>query len=96
MALRTIDTDRSQRQLIFLQLDRAKRKCVFEHAQNAQIHIYPKNAQSLCGHLLSIDTFYIANDSVSWQRRPWSDCADMPEDKFSHGAAQFVSDVRVY
>ena len=28
-------------------MDRAKRKGVFEHAQNAQIQIYPAHAQSL-------------------------------------------------
>ena len=31
----------------YLYSGRAKRKDVFEHAQNAQIQIYPKHAQSL-------------------------------------------------
>ena len=42
--------------------------------------------------------YIVSKDSVCWQRRPWSDCADaqadqglrcphMPEDTFSHGAA---------
>ena len=32
----------------------------------------------------------ISNDSVSGQWSPWSDCADMPKDTFSHGETRFM------
>ena len=39
-------------------MGRAKRKCVFEHAQNAHIQIHSRMRKVSSGHLVSIDTFY--------------------------------------
>ena len=65
-------------------MDRAKRKCVFEHAQNAQIQIqiHPTHAQSVIQTFLSTDTFYslVSNDSASGQW-PWSDCVEAQADQ---------------
>ena len=77
----------------------AMRKCTFEHVQNAQIQIHSMHAQSHLGICSPLIYSIVFNDSVSWQRRSWSDCADtqadlglrcphMPEDTFSIGVAQ--------
>ena len=82
-----------------------KRKGVLEHAQNAQIQISPhapaKFHSGICFPLIHA---VVSNDSVSGQRRPWSDCAGapsdlglrlphMPEDTVSHVAANLMMDV---
>ena len=56
------------------------RKCIFEHAQYAPIQINPDMHKVASGHLYSIDTFYMLNDSISGQRMLWSDWADAQDD----------------
>ena len=67
--------------------------------KNARIKIILRMRKVSSGSLFSIDIFCMSNNSVSWQRMPWSDCADaqaglglrcphMPEDTLSHGVAQ--------
>ena len=58
----------------------AKQNCIFVHAQNAQIQIHPTHPPShpvICYPLIHS---VVSNDSVSGQRRPWSDCADAQAD----------------
>ena len=71
--------------------------------KNAQIQIHSAHEQSLIrafGLLLSIHTFFSANDSVSGQQSPWSECANaqanlgarwqhMSDDTFSHGSVHY-------
>ena len=84
-------------------MGRVKRTSAFEHAENAQIRINLGMRKVLSGRLLSIHISVVSNDSVRVQRRPGSDCADaqadlglrcpqMPEDTFSHGAANRTHD----
>ena len=68
-------------------MGRAKRKWVFEHAQNAQIQIHTAHAQNFIRALLSIDAFY----SVQWfckrTAMTWSDCVVAQDDlglRWSH------------
>ena len=60
-------------------MGRAKRKVVFEHAQNVRIHIILCMHKVSSGPLLSIDTFY-SIQWFRWQQRPWSDCANAQAD----------------
>ena len=82
-------------------MGRAKRKSVFEHAQNVRIHISLHMRKVSSRPLLSAH-FVVSNDSGSRQRKSWSDCADaqadlglrcphMPEDAFLHGATMHVN-----
>ena len=45
----------------------AKRKCVFERAKNAQIHIHSTHAQSYLGICFPLIHSVVSNDSVSVQ-----------------------------
>ena len=83
-------------------MGRAKPKGILEYVQNT-FRFNPHNHKLSSGHLLSIlILFIVPNDSVSGQRRPWSDCADaqavlglrcphMPEDTCSRGAANMTA-----
>ena len=73
----------------------AKRKCFFEHAQNAQSEIRRAHAQ--CSPLIHS---IVSNDFVSGEQRPWTVCAEaqadlglrclhMPEDTCQHGILLF-------
>ena len=78
--------------------DRVKQKqCLWntQKAQNQLICTWAKYHQDLCSSFVHSA---VSNDSVSWQGRPWSDCAEaqsdlglrcphMPEEIFSHDAA---------
>ena len=67
-----------------LYMGRVKQMCVFEHPINAQTRIHPTHAQPHPGSYYPLILSIVFNDFVSRQRRP---CPYMPENTFSHGAA---------
>ena len=46
------------KKITLYKVGRAKRKAVFEHAQNVRIHITLHMREVSSGQLLSVDTFY--------------------------------------
>ena len=61
-------------------MSRAKRKCTFEHVQNAQIQIHTTRAQSHPGICFPMMHSIVSSDYGSEQWRSWSDCADAQAD----------------
>ena len=88
--------------VISRQMGPVKGKSAFEHEQNGQTEIILRMRKVSSGHVLHLIHFIVFKDSVSGQRRSWSDCADaqadlglrcphMPEDTFSHGPARIMT-----